>query len=134
MKAYFAALCLAVMPTIALADEVWNSSLGQITYLTDVGSTAVFSVGVDFQIYIDGLGGQYSQNSGTYSGYWIDSTNGGAGDCPQTVTAPDGWSSRNWGNVQLTFDPDGFHRSYTMLLNYCRETTWTSQTYAQPRY
>ncbi len=131
MKVSLAALCLAAMPTIALADEVWNSSLGEITYLADVGSTAIFSVGDGFRIYIEGLGGQYYQNSGTYSGYWIDN---GPGSCPQTVTAPDGWSSLNWGNVQLTFDPNGFQRSYTMRLNYCRETTWTTQTYAQPRY
>lgn len=131
MKLSLIALCLAVAPTLASADESWNSSqYGTIVYEADIGNYAVFSMGGgDVRLYLEGLAGRY-ENAGTYNGYWVSNL---AGACDYSITGADGRSSNNWGNLQLTFDSNAPARSYTVSLSICNNA-FTEQFYATPQY
>jgi len=111
LAALSAAFALLAAP--ALADEVWNTEIGRVVYLTDIGDVAVFTYpaanGGTGYVYIEGLGGNYTDRS-THRGYWIEP--GSSGACSATLTSPDGVSSRAWGRVTVTFArpaaPSGF--------------------------
>jgi hypothetical protein len=103
----------------SLADEVWFSDLGQITYQADEGEIAILSFdSTDYghgTIYVVGLGGNVDHR-GRHEGYWIGEEQG---DCDAELTGPDGTSSDTWGRVVVEFEQPGFPSAFSISLGEC---------------
>ena len=97
--------------SIAVADEVWSTEIGDVVYEIDLeNGMAVLSYPTDGEArgraYLSGLAGVYTGRTG-YEGIWIEEQSEGE-LCDIAMVAPDsGESSMNWGRVRVVFvDPD----------------------------
>lgn len=130
MRHFALALSLALAPTLACADEAWDSdTIGSIIYAQDIGDVAMFALtDAEVHLYLDGLAGHY-ENNGTYTGYWIENADG---PCNRIVTGPDGWASTSWGILEITLDPTGEARSFRGRLGQC-DGAYERNFYAWPQ-
>ncbi len=113
-----AAAALAVLLSSALADEVWDTSFGEVEYEADINGVAVFSYPIGDgagRFYIPGLAGNL-ESRGSYLGYWIAPGDGG---CPAEMTGADGTTSRNWGQLLVAFHAPAFPSGWTMVTGTC---------------
>lgn len=108
-----AAAALAIT-SIAAADEVWSTEIGEVIYERDLenGMTVLsYPLGDEElrgEAFIMGLAGQY-EGRGRYDGIWVEmSDEPGTGLCPVAMAHPEtGEPTYNWGRVELIFvDPD----------------------------
>jgi hypothetical protein len=121
-KLAIAATAMIGFGGIAHADEVWTSNLGRVVYEDDVDGYAVLSMTTrdkgEVRIYIAGLGLNYDQRGGLFTGYWISETRGD-NSCTTSITAADGRTSDHWGQVHIDFDTDGFPTGFNGLVGEC---------------
>ena len=119
-----------VITSSALADEVWETPEGDITYLADEGSTAVFGFHApdgEVRFYFPGLVGNF-ENRGLHTGYWIkvddpaSNTDEAANNCGITMTGLDGFSSAQWGTAKINFTTRSFPSDITIIAGACAET------------
>lgn len=123
-------LCLALTATLlaapALADEVWNSALGPITWETDLGETAVLrldeaATGGVVRLLVPGLAQDVNGGRGAYSGLWIADT--GETACLADVIDPvSGAKSSYWGTFTLTFVGTAFPSDWAGVWGACLDT------------
>jgi hypothetical protein len=108
-----------LLPTAVLADEVWSTAQGDLTYEEDIGTVAVLSYpagdGKGF-LFVSGLGGNTDQRTGVFNGYWIAE---GDGACDATLKGPNGTESTNWGRIAVAFAEPGFPSALTILSSSC---------------
>ena len=113
-------LALALLlATPALADETWMAAEGDVTYLADVGSTAVLGFTLDghpARLYVPGLAGN-ADHRGVHDAYWI--AQGATTTCDAGMGAPDGFTSQSWGRATVVFDVPTFPTGFTALLGDC---------------
>ena len=133
-------LSLALAPAClasagALADEVWSSSAGEITYVNDEGGFAIlFQQGGEDgmrNLYVSGLAGNYEDRTGIFTGYWIGLDEGTSPDmkgasatdymtgCEAELVAVDGTRGRFWGRVELQFVSPGFPSAFIARTGSC---------------
>lgn len=119
IRSILLAAAILAAPTVALADEVWSSTMGQIVYEADLGDVAVLSFATKSKavgkFYFSGLGGNFDDR-GTYEGYWIIE---GDGNCLATLTGADGVASTNWGRATITFEDKAFPSAWTLVRGRC---------------
>ena len=121
MKRTILSILLVSSPSLALADEVWNSpQYGEIIYENDVGTVGILSVqgnhpGSTAFLYVSGLGGN-ADHRGSHTGYWIENA---PGDCTTFKTGVDGQSSNSWGELQVTFDNSSFPTGFSAKWGAC---------------
>ncbi|NEP20411.1 MAG: hypothetical protein F6J97_26615 [Leptolyngbya sp. SIO4C1] len=97
-------LTCAFVPQPALADEVWTTEEYDVIYQADRNSTAIWSYGNSGLVFIDGLGGVYTDR-GSYSGYWVQETS--SLRCDTYREGAEGKPTYHWGRFEVTFiDPD----------------------------
>ena len=124
LKRVTACLLAAVATAgFALADEVWNTEIGEVIYEADLqNGMAVLSYPTDGaargRAFLAGLAGEYTGRTG-YEGIWIE-TDTEASLCDVAMAAPDtGEPSHNWGRVRVVFvDPD-FPSTFVALRGDC---------------
>ena len=114
----FAAI-FSLLSAPVLADEVWESDMGQIVYEAEEGGAAIFSfTNVDAypaKLIIPGLAGNYSDRS-SHDAYWIGQ---GAGECSAFMSHGSEPESSQWGRAQVVFDGPAFPTSLTVILGFC---------------
>lgn len=106
----------------ALADEVWDSNLGQISWLETDGADALLGVmgeggGPMIHMVVPGLGADTGGGRGTYTGIWIASD--GEYPCVTEMLRPDGSKSSYWGSFTITFLEDGFPSDFAGAYGDC---------------
>lgn len=117
----FRALTLAaLLATPALADEVWESDLGDIVYQDEINGAAVFTFrsfdGYPATLVIPGLAGNFD-NRGVHDAFWLGD---GPGYCLSSMTW-EGQTSQQWGSAVLIFDQPAYPTSFTVLMGDCFE-------------
>lgn len=121
MRGVLWAAALVLSATTVMADEVWDTELGQIIYENDVEDQAILSFpadsGIRLMAYFPGLAGNYEYRN-VHHGIWIMP---GLGDCPTEMTGIDGTSGSNWGRVVIGFDKPDFPTGFTALFGRCME-------------
>ncbi|TLP58343.1 hypothetical protein FEE96_18090 [Parasedimentitalea maritima] len=119
MNALRFAAIFALLSAPVLADEVWDSDMGQIVYEAEEGGAAIFSfTNVDAypaKLIIPGLAGNYSNRS-SHDAYWIGQ---GAGACTAFMSHGNTPASSQWGRAQVVFDGPAFPTSLTVVLGFC---------------
>ncbi len=119
-KPLITALFLLASSPDLLADEVWNSTYGQVVYAQEVGKTAVWTYtmqGTKGMIYINDLAGVY-QGRGAYKGYWVQASSGVK--CKSSKLM-EGVASFYWGRFEIKFvDPD-FPSRWQAKWSYCEK-------------
>ncbi|WP_068305054.1 hypothetical protein [Pararhodobacter sp. CCB-MM2] len=116
------ALLACVAATPALADEVWDTNMGEIAWLETRGPDAYLGV-VDpdgttsVHLMVPGLGADMMGGRGTYTGVWV----AGEGDvaCVTDMVAPDGSKSSYWGSFTITFVNDDFPSDFAGAYGDC---------------
>lgn len=73
-----ALLSCTLLPTNAIADEVWSTNQSDVVYQEDRGKTAIWTYGDESTedsgiIFIDGFAGVTTE-PGSYSSYWAQET------------------------------------------------------------
>ena len=121
--ALLALVAVLTLSANASADESWQTERGRVTYLSDVGDTAVWQLlGEDGEVrfYFPGLGGNYSRRS-VHEGYWISTEPFGL--CGGQLTGIDGFASPYFGRATLVFERSAFPTGWTLLQGFCWEDT-----------
>lgn len=129
-KSIVAAIFLIGTPAAAIADEVWYSDWGTVTYQKDVGSTAIWSFDGNGPVGAGaGLGagnmfllelGSVFKNRATdrpYRGFWM--VNDGKELCASPVPDLDGKESRNYGTIEVTFLDSNFPVRWRASWEFC---------------
>lgn len=121
MHKHFKSLALALLlaSASATADEVWNSTIGPITYARDVGPTAVWSyshAGYKGNIYILGLAGNYKQR-GKYEGYWAQPLS--RQKCNTPRPGPGNRPTYYWGKVRVRFLDPSYPSRWVIKRGFC---------------
>ncbi len=104
-----ALLSCTLLPTNAIADEVWSTNQSDVVYQEDRGNTAIWTYGDERTedsgiIFIDGLAG-VTTDRGSYSGYWAQETS--SLRCDTFREGIDGEPTYHWGRFEINFiDPD----------------------------
>jgi hypothetical protein len=112
-------VALLAVGSQAVADEVWNSNVGRIVYVDEIGPTAVFSYGPAEDpgvIYVLGLAKVY-QNRGTYDGYWAK--NKSKVECTTERPGIYGKMTKYWGRYQVKFLDKAFPSRWEAIWSYC---------------
>ena len=106
----------------ALADEVWDSNMGEIAWLETRGADAYLGVvdpggSVMVHMMVPGLGADMMGGRGAYTGIWV----AGEGDvaCVTDMVAPDGSKSPYWGSFTLTFVNEDFPSDFAGAYGDC---------------
>lgn len=119
-----------------MADERWDSNVGQIVYAEEIGPTAVFAYGPKEDpgvIYILGLAKVY-QNRGIYDGYWAK--NKSKVECSTERPGIYGKMTRYWGRMQIRFIDKNFPSRWEASWSYCdgaKESLIITATPQQPK-
>ena len=114
-------LATLLLPSAALADEVWDTDAGQVIYEADEGDVAILSYDTGGtergHLYFPGLGGNFDDR-GVHTGYWI--APGGEGEsCGATLKGVNDIESMYWGRATLVFHEAAFPSAWTLLTGSC---------------
>lgn len=119
-----------------MADERWDSNVGQVVYAEETGPTAVFAYGPKEDpgvIYVLGLAKVY-QNRGVYDGYWAK--NKSKVECSTERPGIYGKMTRYWGRMQIRFIDKSFPSRWEASWSYCdgaKDPLVITATPQQPR-
>ncbi|MEE2526767.1 hypothetical protein V0U79_10330 [Hyphobacterium sp. HN65] len=128
MKCSLAAAALAaVTASSALADEVWTDPFGdRLIYSSETGTIAVFQAPHGEWIYVEALAGNYSDRTGTFTGYWMI-PEGDADEemfsCASQRSFPGSGPTHYWGPIEIDFDQPGFPTALTLRRGFCDDLT-----------
>ena len=117
----FAATTLGAMP--ALADEVWNSNIGEIAWEESLGDDAVLRLGDGdglMRMIVPGLARDTMGGRGAYTGMWIAAEGDVA--CATQMVDPLGSKSEFWGTFTITFVNDGFPSDFAGVYGLCLDS------------
>jgi len=109
-----AVFVLVIAPSIAIADEVWNSNYGKVVYQSDRNKTAVWTY-PGGTIFIEGLAGVTS-NRGIYHGYWVGKSNVKCDTAREDISSK---LSSTWGRFSIRFTEPNFPTSWEAQWSYC---------------
>jgi len=117
--------------SMAIADEVWDSTRGRVVYETDLAATAIWSYRSQYYvglIHIAGLAGIHS-NRDTYEAYWVQ--NHSEKRCDTLRPTQNGETSNYWGRIHITFIGKEFPFKWQAKWSYCndpmQESLWTAE-------
>lgn len=111
-----AALGLGASPV--MADEAWNTSLGTVAWMDNIGDMAMLGTeDGSTRIFLPGLAGDVMGGRGAYDGYWT--ADGAADDCGMQMIDPAGHKARAWGRVVITFVNPGFPSDWAGVYGHC---------------
>lgn len=122
-------LCL---PTVSVADEVWDSTRGRVVYETDLAATAIWSYRSQYYvglIHIAGLAGIHN-NRDTYEAYWVQ--NHSEKRCDTLRPTQNGETSNYWGRIHITFIGKEFPYKWQAKWSYCNDPMQKSLWEAKP--
>lgn len=120
------------VPTLATADEVWDSTRGRVIYETDLAATAIWSYRSQYYvglIHIAGLAGIH-RNRDTYEAYWVQ--NHSEKRCNTLRPTQNGETSPYWGRVHITFIGKEFPFKWQAKWSYCNDPMQQSLWKAEP--
>lgn len=114
-------IALLLLPSDVMADEVWDTSSGQVIYEADEGDVAILSYDTGGAergyLYFPGLGGNF-EDRGVFNGYWI-APGGGGESCGATLTGVNDVASTYWGRAMIVFHESGFPSGWTLMTGPC---------------
>lgn len=123
----------ACTPLTVMADEVWETSLGEVVYQSEEGSTAVWTYGEKDKnpgvIYILGLSKVY-ENRGQFEGYWAKNKSLKA--CDSQRMGVDGAMTNHWGRFQITFIDKDFPSRWKAKWSFCNGEFESTEVLAKP--
>jgi hypothetical protein len=121
IRYFYLKLCLAfLISTPLLADEVWNSTYGKVTYEADIGTTALWSYdyhGATNFIYINNLAKVY-EGRGAYQGYWVQENSEVKCKRPRLMKDKE---SFYWGRFDIQFLDPNFPSRWQAKWSYCNQ-------------
>jgi len=134
VKMAILSMLLLILPSSAMADEVWDSTRGRVVYETDLAATAIWSYRSQYYvglIHIAGLAGIHS-NRDTYEAYWVQ--NHSEKRCDTLRPTQNGGTSNYWGRIHITFIGKEFPFKWQAKWGYCndsmQEDLWTAEPLA----
>ena len=107
----------------ALADEVWDTNLGEIAWEESQGDTAILRMGDGdglLRLIVPGLARDTMGGRGAYTGVWIAAESDTP--CVTQMVDPLGGKSEFWGTFTITFVNDDFPSDFAGVYGTCLDT------------